>query len=144
MTLDLLGILPPTHTDPAQNKWQRCITAAVILSFGVSVAANGALGAAIYQAQLTTQQAEKDTTAAIADLSVTIMRRLDDADRGRDAAAAETIAVRLLMLRNRLCQARMRGSSAESDEWARQIAEALGKYQRLSGQTFPAFEACPP
>lgn len=140
MKFDLVGIFPPASGDTAQGKWQRAITAAVLLSFTTNVA----LGAAMFQTRKVNESAMlqlldligKAAERAEAD-STLMLTRLDQSE-------ARTVGVTLLMLRTRYCLAVAENRIADAQQWLALITDARVEYSALSaGRAFPPFEPCP-
>lgn len=121
---DILGLLPPTNADASLDRWQRAITATVLIVVALLVSSNAVLGAALYQAL-------QEQTA--------ISQKIDKL--GVELKTGD-LFTRIMMMRTRYCEALQKGLDVERASWDREIFRALAEYQRLTSQPFPMFNPC--
>ena len=124
MKFDILGLLPPTNADAAHDRWQRAITAAVLIIIAMLISSNAVLGAALYQAQ-------KDQAS--------IVQKLDALAFDQKVG---NLFTRIMMMRMRYCDAYLLGWDDQRKSWDEQIIAALAEYQALTRQPFPMFNPC--
>jgi len=132
MKTDILGLLPPTASDPAQDRWQRAMAAAVICLIGAIAASSTALGAGLYRAS-----AERaDIRGAIDDLTKLVK------DEGR-LSRMQSIEGNIAAMQTRYCEAVRTGNRQNADSLNESISALQARYMMLDpfGLPYPV-RAC--